>query len=237
MTAKKQEKAHENNGNETVAKMAHEFRSRLAVVQGSVDNVLAGVFGRLNNEQKKNLQIAMASVERLSTLVEDFLATFDSAEGKIPIHLEKTSLNTLVRHSIESVESLAYREGITVTAQLPEKRVEIYCDRAKIEQVLLNLFRNSIKFTPRGGVIEVTARDRGGEAEVSVADTGVGIPEEKFGGLFSRRPARASGGGSFRTSGLGLVIVKEILDAHKCGISVKSRLGEGTTFTFNLPKT
>lgn len=230
-------KASKKAQTESVAKLAHEFRSRLTVIQGAVDNVLAGVFGELNNEQKKNLQVALGGVERLSNLVEDFLASFSTGDGRVPIRMENISLGKLIKRSIESIEALAYREGITVEARLPRKRIDVRCDRAKVEQVFLNLFRNSIKFTPRGGSITVSARENGDEVEISVSDNGVGIPEDRLPELFSRPyPDGSKRGGDYRTSGLGLVIVGEILEAHGCDIDIESNLGEGTTFTFTLPK-
>jgi len=224
--------------NETAAKLAHEFRTRLAIISGAVDNVLAGVFGNLNEEQKKNLQIAIAGVDRLTKLVEDFMAAVHKTGGRVPLHRENVSLSSLMRHTIEGMETIAYREGVTINARIPHKRIEVNCDRAKIEQVFINLFRNAIKFTPRGGNISAEARDTGNMVEISINDTGVGIPKEKIPLLF-HNPAPGKmplPNGGFRTSGLGLVIVKEILDAHGSTISVKSALGEGSTFTFTLPK-
>ncbi|MEW6203053.1 MAG: HAMP domain-containing sensor histidine kinase [bacterium] len=224
--------------NESAAKLAHEFRTRLAIINSAVDNVIAGIFGELSDEQKKNLQIAVDAVERLTKLVEDFMAAVHKTGGRIPLNREHLSINSLIKHTMEGMEPLAYKEGIAIKASIPRKRIEVNCDRAKIEQVFINLFRNAIKFTSRGGTITVTAQDKGDRAEISIKDTGMGIPKEKIPLLF-RHPAtgrKPLPNGGFRTSGLGLVIVKEILDAHGSTISVSSQLGEGSTFAFTLPK-
>ncbi|MEW5946452.1 MAG: ATP-binding protein [bacterium] len=223
--------------NDSAAKLAHEFRTRLAVIRGAVDNVLVGIFGSLTDEQRKNLQVAADGAERLSKLVEDFMAMFGSGGKGMVLNKERVVLSKLIRRAIQSIEPLAYKEGISITMHVPRRKIEVYCDPARIEQVLLNLFRNSVKFTSRGGSVELTARDMGRRVEVRVADTGVGIPKEKIHEIFTRvEPAETAGGGGFRTSGLGLVIVKDILDAHGTQIKVESALGKGSTFTFALPK-
>lgn len=218
-------------------KLAHELRTRLAIIRGSVDNVRDGVFGELNNNQKRYLDIAAESVERMSELVEDLMASMAPGRAPMRIHREPSPVIDIVRTAVESAHSLAYKEGINILANFPKGSPVVLCDRVKIEQVLLNLFRNAIKFTSRGGAITVSVAEKDDFVEIKVSDTGVGIPQEKLDSLFEEKDpsvVRTADGG-YRTSGLGLVIVKNILDAHNSRISVSSRIGKGTQVSFTLP--
>ena len=222
----------------SVPKLAHEFRTRLAVIKGAIDNVTDGVFGDVNPGQKKSLIIAAEGVERMSELVEDLMASLAPGRAQIRINRENVPIAEIVNHAIESIHSLAYKEGINMLAHIPKRAPRVYCDPIKIEQVLLNLFRNSIKFTPRGGTITIRIRAKNGDVEVVVSDSGVGMPRAKLATLFdapSPDRLRTEDGG-YRTSGLGLIIVKDILDAHGSEISVKSEISVGTSFTFTLPR-
>lgn len=222
----------------SVPKLAHEFRTRLAVIKGALDNTIDGVFGKLNPGQKKSLSIAAEGVERMSELVEDLMASLAPGRARIRINREKTQIEDIMRHAIESIHSLAYKEGINLLAHVPRNAPAVFCDPIKIEQVLLNLFRNAIKFTPRGGTITINVRAKNSHIEVVVCDTGAGIPRDKLNALFSDRELAVlrTADGGYRTSGIGLIIVKDILDAHDSNITVKSELGKGTTITFTLPK-
>jgi signal transduction histidine kinase len=228
----------DNNKEASVPKLAHEFRTRLAVIKGALDNVTDGVFGKLNPEQKKSLLIAGEGVERMSELVEDLMASLAPGRARMRINRAAASIEDIVRHAVESINSLAYKEGISITARMPKTLPMVFCDPVKIEQVLLNLFRNSIKFTSRGGTVTVSVKPRGSLIEVNVSDTGVGIPERKLARLFDSEALNRfrTADGGYRTSGLGLIIVKDILDAHNSPISVKSEIGKGTNISFTLPK-
>ena len=221
----------------SVPKLAHELRTRLAVIRGAVDNVRDGIFGPINANQKKYLTIAAESVERMSELVEDLMASLAPGRTQIRINRESASIIDIVKTAVESTHSLAYKEGINIFVNFPKGSPRVFCDRVKIEQVLLNLFRNSIKFTSRGGAISVSIIQIDGAVEIKVSDTGVGIPKAKLDSLFEEKDMtdlRTEDGG-YRTSGLGLVIVKNILDAHNSKISVTSEIGKGTHFAFTLP--
>ncbi len=220
-----------------VPKLAHEFRTRLAIIKGSIDNVADGIFGKLNSEQGKSLLIASEGVERMRELVEDLMASFATGHDRIRLNREIVDIMEKIEHAVESMQSIAYKEGIKLTVSLPKNLPPVYCDPVRIEQVLLNFLRNSMKFTSRGGLVNVSAADFGDSVEVSVSDNGVGIPEEKLANLFDQQQAdkfRTKNGG-YRTSGLGLLIVKDILDAHGSHVSVKSKIGKGTVFKFALP--
>lgn len=222
----------------SVPKLAHEFRTRLAVIKGSIDNLTDGVFGELNAEQLKSLNIASEGVERMSELVEDLMASLAPGRARLRLNRTSASIQDIVRHAAESINSLAYKEGITISTRIAKNIPNVYCAPVKIEQVLLNLFRNSIKFTSRGGTVAVGVKQRGDDIEITVSDTGVGIPERKLSKLFDAEALgrfRTADGG-YRTSGLGLIIVKEILDAHGSNLVVNSEIGKGTSVIFTLKR-
>ncbi|MFC1474480.1 sensor histidine kinase [bacterium] len=223
----------------SVPKIAHEFRTRLSIMRGALENVLDGIFGPLGGEQDKQLRLANDSVERMSELVEDLMESFSDRAGTFRVNILDAPLQPIVSHAVEGMRSVAFKEGIAVVAEIPDAPLIARCDPSKIEQVLINLLRNAIKFTSRGGTVTVKAWNEGKTVMVSVTDTGVGIPSDKLKKICSVPgdiKELKDAGGDFRISGLGLIIVREIIDAHKGEIKVVSEIGKGTTFTFTLQK-
>lgn len=228
------------NGSEafSIPKLAHELRARIAVIHGAVDNVVDGVFGEIHEEQKKSLLLALNGVDRMTQMIEDMMSNYTTGRLGMSLNWERIALAPLIERVVDGMTGMAYKEGISVRSDLPSRLPAVVCDPAKIEQVLLNLLRNALKFTSRGGRVRVSARERKDFVEIAVADNGVGIPAAKLKTLFDEKRVEqdlASRGGR-RTSGLGLVIVKEILDAHGMDIQVNSEIGKGSTFVFQLPR-
>jgi two-component system, OmpR family, phosphate regulon sensor histidine kinase PhoR len=221
----------------SVPKIAHELRARLSIIRGAVDNVIDGIFGEINEPQEKQLRLAVESADRLLALVEEMMAAFSDNEGSMRLNFMDVSLPALIGLAVDSMHSESFKEGVTLLAEVLDESLTVRCDPAKIEQVMINLFRNAIKFTSRGGSVTVRMKDLGDRVSVSVVDTGVGIPEEKLRKILNN-PTNISemrdANGGFRSSGLGLIIVKEIIEAHGGEISVESEIGKGTAFTFIL---
>jgi len=224
----------------SVPKIAHEFRTRLSIMRGAIENVVDGIFGPMSKEQDRQLRLALESVERMSELVEDLMASFSDREGRMRLNIMEVPLQSVVSRVLDSMHSDAFKEGIALMAEMQGEPILVKCDPSKIEQVMINLLRNSIKFTSRGGSIIVKAMDMGDMAAVSVMDTGVGIPKEKLKKICNQagdiRDLKDANGG-FRSSGLGLIIVREIIEAHNGELTITSEIGSGTTFTFTLQKT
>jgi signal transduction histidine kinase len=156
---------------------------------------------------------------------------------RFELHLEDADAGSIVREAIESLSGLARREAeLTLTAQIGEGNLTCTCDRQRLVQVLQNLIRNAIRFTPQGGIIVGTSERIDDTIAISVHDTGVGIPPEALPNIFQRffraeqSRSRAAGG-----SGLGLAIAKELVEAMGGTISVESAVNEGSTFTITLP--
>jgi len=223
----------------SIPKLAHEFRTRLSIIQGALDNVLEGICGPVNQEQQKQLNLAVDSVDRMTGLVEELMVSLSDRQEAMRLNIMDVPLQNVLKRAVDSMHSAAFKEGVTLMADVQDESLTVRCDQAKIEQVLINLFRNAIKFTSRGGSVTVRVKDSGEKVVVSVVDTGVGIPENIkegiFGGDRDLNQLRDADGG-FRSSGLGLIIVKEIIDAHQGEITVESEIGSGSTFTFTLNK-
>jgi two-component system phosphate regulon sensor histidine kinase PhoR len=156
--------------------------------------------------------------------------------GRAPLHLEVHDMAIVVEHAVERLRAQVVRAGLSLDVSTGDDLEPIAVDRVRIEQVLLNLVHNAIKFTPPGGSITVRVERGDGVLVTTVADTGVGIPLEEQERLFERfyksDKARNSGG-----TGLGLAIAKHIVQAHGGEIRVESAPGEGARFRFSLPLT
>jgi signal transduction histidine kinase len=216
-----------------VANVSHELRTPVALIRGHLEAIEADPDAR-----DAYIRIALREADRLEHLVDDLFQLTRLESKRVELDLAPFDAGSAVRSAVESLMEPARREaGLTVKANIPEEHLSCLGDRLRVEQVLLNLIRNAIHFTPEGGIILVTAeRGAGGRVFFSVRDTGVGIPEQHLEHIFDRfyradeSRARSSGG-----AGLGLAIAKELVEAMGGAISVESELDEGTVFTIALP--
>jgi len=180
----------------------------------------------------KQVTRIMTAAERMSHLIDALLDAASIESGRFTVERRPEPAAPLVAEAIEAVAPLAAAKSIDIERRLVELCVE--CDRQRVMQVLINLLTNAIKFTPPRGLIRVTASEQPGGIQMSVADTGPGIPAELLPKLFDRyeRGSRATGGGT----GLGLYIAKGIVEAHGGALEVESHPGAGSTFFFLLPR-
>jgi two-component system phosphate regulon sensor histidine kinase PhoR len=218
---------------EFVANVSHELRTPLASIKALVETLDAGAkddpevassfFGQISHE-----------VDRLTGLVDELLDLARIESGRITLKLESMSPATLITAGIERLRPQVDRAHLTMVNDVASRLPNVSADRTRVEQVLVNLVHNAIKFTPPGGTITVSARVERDQLAVAVADTGVGISAAELPRVFERfykqDKARRSDG-----TGLGLAIAKHIVQAHGGAIRVESELGHGTTFTFTLP--
>jgi signal transduction histidine kinase len=213
------------------ADVAHELRTPLATLQSHLEAMIDGIW-EFDIERLKGCH---EEIMRISRMVQDLekLAKFES--GQLVLNKSEFDLTELIRQLIVNFEIDAQSKGVTLSFQgLP---VLIRADKDKISQVLINLISNSLKFTPPGGKIEMQAKEHGDLMEISVIDNGCGIAPEDLPNIFERfyradkSRNRVTGG-----SGIGLTIVKAIVEAHGGRIQVNSKLGKGTEFIVQLPK-
>jgi PAS domain S-box-containing protein len=230
------ERAVDRMKSEFVALVSHELRTPLTSIKGYVDLLIAGEVGELDPQQREFLGIVSSNADRLVALIGNLLDISRMESGKVeitraPIDLLRllTTCAATFRPQIEQKRQRLTLEGDAV---LPP----VSGDADRVLQIITNLVSNAHKYTPLGGHITVTARHEGTMVRVSVRDTGVGMSAEEQAQLFTRffrgkgRAAQDAGG-----TGLGLVIVRSLVDLHGGELRVTSAPGEGTTITFTLP--
>ncbi len=206
-------------------------------MMGTAEVIADGVFGPVNEEQKKWLLKLLASGRSLVDLVSDYLDISKVEAGRIEITKEDVDIGQLIENTIENYLPLVRDRKISIVGAVPPAFPAIKADARRLNQVLSNLLSNAVKFTGDGGRIEVGA-DQPNESQVKlwVKDNGVGIPSEEVGGLFEKYRQLTSGKISeHKGTGLGLVICKTIVEAHGGKIWVESEEGKGSTFYFSLP--
>jgi protein-histidine pros-kinase len=219
------------------AMMAHDLRFPLTNIIGIAAMLEEGLFGPINEEQKKWLAKIEANSRQLVDQVSDFLDLSKIEAGHIELAKGEVDLNQLVQNSLDNYLVLAQKKRISLTSRPDPTLPRIHADPRRLEQVLDNLLGNAIKFTGEGGQIEVGAcQENGAKVKVYVKDTGGGVPAQEIGSLFQKYRQTTSGRSSNQKgTGLGLVICKMIVEAHGGRIWVESEEGKGTTFTFSLP--
>ena len=221
---------------EFLASMSHELRTPLNAVIGFSEVLLEKMFGEVNEKQEEYLQDILTSGKHLLSLINDILDLAKIEAGRMELDLEDFEAVLAIDNALTLIRERASRKGLTLeTAVDPELGV-IRGDQRKIKQVLLNLLSNAVKFTPEGGRVEVRAQRLDGHVEVSVTDTGIGIAPEDLDAVFEEfRQVGTDYAKKHEGTGLGLTLSRKFVELHGGNIAVKSRLGEGSTFTFTLP--
>jgi signal transduction histidine kinase len=181
------------------------------------------------------LDMVRNNSERLLRLINDLLDATKIEAGKLTIRKRACEPKPLLERSTSSMTGYAEEYGVTVRADVAPGLAPIVADPDRVEQILSNLLSNAVKFSHRGDEVVVRARADGDVLRVDVADSGVGIAENDLPRLFEKFSQLDHGRRSVPGTGLGLVITKGLVEAHGGSISVSSRLGEGSTFTFTLP--
>lgn len=216
-----------------VGNVSHELKTPLASARLLVDTLRDGAIDDRPTALRFLDQLD-GQVDELTRIVDELLDLARIESGGAGLKLAPESVDSLVQAAVRRLAPQIERSGITVAVDVPEEMPPILCDRGRIEQVLVNLLHNAIKYTDRGGRVEVKAQLTGAEVTISVADTGVGIAPEDLPRIFERfyktDRSRATGG-----TGLGLSISKHIVQAHGGRIWVESAQGKGSTFSFAVP--
>jgi len=228
----------ENTKNEFITAISHELCTPLTSIQNSVSNILAGVTGKIADKTRDYLETMKGDCHRFADLINDLLDMAKLEAGNMPLARRVLSLDTLTRNTIREFAQTARKQGIRLNSEIPHTVTPVYADIRRIRQVLVNLLRNALQFTPAGGQVTVTLFERRDEIVVCMEDTGVGISPELQKLLFTKfyQIARQAGPGS-KGSGLGLAICKGILEIHGGSIWLESESGHGSRFYFSLPKT
>jgi len=226
----------EQTRKEFVANVSHELRTPLTNVKSYAETILSSG-DDLPKELRENfLGVIVSEADRMTRIVKDLLTLTKFDYGKMEMSISRFAFREAIENVYKAVALDAQNHGHTLTLECPEDLPQVDGDRERLEQVIMNIVSNAIKYTADGGKIAITAGTRGSHVFVRVSDNGIGIPEKDLPRLFERfyrvdkARSRASGG-----TGLGLSIAREILSQHKGDIRIESVYGEGTDVTITLP--
>lgn len=222
---------------EFISIASHELRTPLSIVKEAVMLVFEELGGEINDKQKLLLGRAKNNIERLKKIIEDLLDTSRIESGRLQLHYSLVNLNELLADSAMFFKKLAREKDIRLEYYLPKQQIDIFVDAQRLSQIIENLISNAIKFTEEGGQVKVEVKILENKVRVGVLDTGVGIAREDLSRLFnkfvqvSKIPNMEKKG-----LGLGLSIVKELVERHGGEIWAESRLGVGSKFYFTLKR-
>ncbi len=215
------------------ALMSHELRTPLTAIKEGTNLFLEGKGGDVTEKQKKLLTIVSEESNRLIGLVNSVLDLSKLESGMLTFNFARADLSPLIARVVDEVGPLAEAKRIRIKREMSELPA-VSMDTERILQVLRNLIGNALKFTPRGGMVDIATRRLDNAVRVSVFDTGPGIPKEHAAVIFDKF-RQVPGSARLPGTGLGLAIVKHIIQAHGGTVWVESEAGSGSTFIFQLP--
>lgn len=224
---------------EFLASMSHELRTPLNAILGMAEGLDSGVFGEINHHQRTALQTIDRSGRHLLALINDILDLSKVEAGKLELQKTWVSIRSLCEFSLVFIKQQAHKKQLQLLLELPPDLPPIEVDSRRIQQVMINLLTNAVKFTAEGGRIRLAvtaAAQPQPQLHLSVIDTGIGIAADNIPKLFqpfvqidSRLNRRHSG------TGLGLALVRRLVELHSGTVSLQSKVGEGSCFTVSLP--
>ncbi len=219
------------------ANISHEFRTPLTLIIGPIRRALAGAYGAVSPTLAKQHQLMLRNSQRLQRLIDQILDLTRLETGKLTLAARRQDLVPFVEQITRTFTSLAERQSIDLSFEAACTSCPVYFDTDQMEKVVANLLSNALKFTPEGGRVVVGVSETGEEAQITVRDTGIGIPAEALPHLFDRfYQVDASITRIQEGSGIGLALAKELVAVHGGVITVESESGRGTTFTVRLKK-
>ncbi len=218
------------------ASMSHELRTPLTSIKEGTGLLLDGVGGAISDRQRKLLSILAEESNRLITVVNSLLDFSKMEAGMMAYEFEITSLDPLVKRAMAEITPLVEAKGIALESELVEPLPQLKIDPERILQVMRNLLGNAVKFTPKGGRVRVAVKAVNGKLQVSVKDSGPGIPADSLVSIFEKfnQGSRLTSNARLGT-GLGLAIANSIITSHGGKIWAESALGKGSTIIFALP--
>jgi len=219
-----------------ISNVSHELRTPLAHIKGYVELVAEEQLGPLSDEQEEALAVVQRASERLERLIEDLIEFSTASRGGIRLSPAQVDISKLAQTVLNNASEKAQKAGVSLVLEVDPGLPPLQADPERLGWVLHQLVDNGIKFTPPGGQVRIGAQREGDLLEIGVADSGIGIPEERKDEIFEPfhqldgSPTRRYGG-----TGLGLALVRLILEAHGTEMMVTSTEGEGSRFAFHLP--
>lgn len=219
-----------------VSNISHELRTPLTHIKGYLELLTDETLGPLTPEQADAGKVMARAVERLENLINDLIKFSETAKGGLFLRLTAVSLPKLIPQIIARHSDKAKKREVTLHTHFPSHLPEVQADKENLTWVISQLTDNAIKFTPPGGRVTLAGEADGQYVTISVTDTGIGIPQERIDEIFlpfhqlDNSPRRHYGG-----TGMGLSLVKRILEAHNAPLRVESAVGKGSRFQFSLP--
>jgi len=224
---------------------SHELRNPLTAMKNALEILSSKAAGELTSAQENFLKIAMRNASRIATLVNEYLDLSKITLDKIPFEFKPHTVRDIVFPVIEEFKERAGKKKISLNIDIPSQLPQILADIPKVEQIVVNLVDNALKYTPEGGAITITAQEMQVQVrdnyeqsmvEIVVADTGVGVPENKRELIFNtfyriNRAIEVEEEGM----GLGLAVVKKLVERHGGQVHVESNVPNGSRFCFTIP--
>jgi len=219
-----------------VANVSHELRTPLTHIKGYLELLIVGALGTIAEDQKNALDVCQKATGRLESLIDDLILFSQNAQGELTLKINPVDIGKLAMDVSNLSKTKALSNGINLVTQIQPNLPPIQADEEKISWALLQLLDNAIKFTKQGGQVTLSIIAESRDLfMVSVIDTGIGIPERRFEEIFEAfHQLDGSSTRQYGGTGLGLALVRTILEAHGSMIEVKSELGKGSTFRFPL---
>jgi len=222
--------------NEFVSTVSHELRTPLTSIKGYVDLILDGDAGEVNEIQEEFLGIVKENSDRLVEMINDMLDISRIESGRIRLKIEPVSIADSIAGAVDTFRAVLNQTGRDIKVRVRDNVPLVAVDRDRVGQVLINLISNALKYSPDAGNVTITAKPVDGFVQVSIADKGMGISREDQKKLFTKfyrvdsAMTREIGG-----TGLGLSITRSIIELLGGRVSVRSKVGEGSTFSFAVP--
>jgi signal transduction histidine kinase len=217
-----------------IADVSHELRTPLTVLRGTLEVALEE--DRPAEEYREAIGNALLEIRHLARISQNILFLARGESGRVTLSFSNQDLSRFVAEVTRELQPAAGDHDLNLSVEVPERSVIAYVDPGRMQQVLHNLLENSMRYTPPGGSVRVRLSTSAAEARIEISDTGVGIPQADLPFVFERffrsdRARRAYTGGS----GLGLSIVRWIVEAHKGKVEIESEVDKGTTVAVRLP--
>jgi signal transduction histidine kinase len=217
--------------------LVHDLRAPLTVIKGYLELLQRPTLDPITDRQRRYLASMGLSADRMLKLIGEILDLSKLEAGKLALERRPMDLAALARDVADSFRPLATEKSITLAVVSPAGMPRVSADHGRMEQVLINLLHNALKFTPPGGAIRIEVQQLDDEVEVAVVDSGPGIPAEQMYVLFEKfgqaSTAKSVGGPS---TGLGLVVCRHLVEAHGGRIWAQSEEGQGARFVFRVPR-
>ncbi|MCK5456059.1 MAG: hybrid sensor histidine kinase/response regulator, partial [Melioribacteraceae bacterium] len=229
------EKAEESDQLKTafLNNISHEFRTPLTLITGPAKQIIDEA---KEIKMKDRAGLIYRSAVKLNKLVSQLLDLSKIEIGEMNLRTSRLDINSLLKGCVHSFTLLAEKKGIILRFKPSKKKLLVYLDRDKIEEVIDNILSNSFKFTAEGGEIAVQVDHNDKTVEICISDTGIGIPKERLARIFDRfYQVDGTHTRKYEGTGIGLALTKELVELHKGEIDVESEDGKGTTFTIRFP--